>query len=108
MTSATPPTPTTLGGHPAAGHPNKAVKHQHRDNHQARRALNALRAEFERVRRPLVCASGTVLVLGNRRVVHARDAFTARYDGADRWLRKLIVSRSSTADSGEPYDRVRI
>lgn len=78
------------------------------DDYQARRALNALRAELERVRRPLVCASGTVLVLGNRKVVHARDSFTARYDGADRWLRKLIVSRSAYADSGEPYDRVRI
>lgn len=78
------------------------------DDPRAIRALDALRAELERVRRPLVGAAGTVLVLGNRKVVHARDSFTARYDGSDRWLRKLIVSRSSYADSGEPYSRVRI
>lgn len=73
-----------------------------------KRALFAFRSELDRVRRPLVTAAGTVLFLNNRRVVHARESFTARYDGTDRWLRKLIVSRDLSADGGDPFCRVRV
>ncbi|MFB9693399.1 TauD/TfdA family dioxygenase [Actinoplanes digitatis] len=79
------------------------------DDPAARRALDALAAELHRVRRPLVAAQGTLLILNNRSVAHARESFTARYDGTDRWLRKIIVSR----DPGEvrkpvSADRVRL
>ncbi|RAG83173.1 taurine catabolism dioxygenase TauD [Streptacidiphilus pinicola] len=71
------------------------------------RALARLRMELDRVRRPLVAAAGTLLILDNRSVAHARDSFTARYDGTDRWLRKIIVSRDLGADGADPTDRVR-
>jgi hypothetical protein len=63
------------------------------DDPAAERALAALHAELERVQRPIVVDQGTLLILDNRVAVHARNAFTARYDGTDRWLRKLIASR---------------
>lgn len=63
------------------------------DDQVAQRALAALLAELDRVRRPLVTAQGTLLIMDNLVAVHARESFKARYDGTDRWLRKMIVSR---------------
>lgn len=56
-------------------------------------ALDVLDAEFERVSSPVVVGQGTLLILDNKVAAHARDAFTPRYDGTDRWLRKIIVTR---------------
>ncbi|MGW4565576.1 TauD/TfdA family dioxygenase [Streptomyces sp. NPDC004561] len=75
------------------------------DDPRARLALATLHSELERVRRPLIAAAGTLLVLDNRSVVHARESFTARYDGTDRWLRKIIVSRDLPGGTG-PLQRV--
>jgi L-asparagine oxygenase len=71
-------------------------------------ALAELGTELKRVRRPHVVKQGTLLVLDNRLAVHARESFTARYDGTDRWLRKLIVStrRPAVAADGSPLGRV--
>jgi Fe(II)/alpha-ketoglutarate-dependent arginine beta-hydroxylase len=73
---------------------------------RADRALAALQAELDRVRRPMVAAQGTLLILDNRSVVHARESFSARYDGTDRWLRKIIVSRDLSGNGTEPISRV--
>jgi Fe(II)/alpha-ketoglutarate-dependent arginine beta-hydroxylase len=78
------------------------------DDPEAQCALTALLTELERVRKPLVVHAGSLLILDNRRVVHGRDSFTARHDGTDRWLRKVIVSRQSAAHGAEPIDRVRL
>jgi L-asparagine oxygenase len=82
------------------------------DDPDAQRALAALCAELERVRRPVAVAPGSLLVLDNRHVVHARESFAARYDGTDRWLRKIIVSRDlrrhSAGDNTGQLDRVRL
>ncbi len=64
------------------------------DDPAAERALDALLAELDRVRHPVVIEPGTLLVLDNHVAAHARMSFTAKYDGTDRWLRKLIVSRN--------------
>jgi L-asparagine oxygenase len=37
---------------------------------------------------------GQALLINNRKGVHARSKFTARYDGADRWLQRTYVRRS--------------
>lgn len=65
------------------------------DDPTSEKAFSALLAELERIRRPLRVTTGTLLVLDNRSVVHARDSFSPRYDGTDRWLRKMIVSESA-------------
>ena len=43
------------------------------------------------VRVPL--AAGDALLIDNYRMVHGRTPFRPRYDGTDRWLRKVTVSR---------------
>jgi L-asparagine oxygenase len=59
----------------------------------ADRALDRLMAELERVRRNVVVRPGTLLIIDNYLAVHGRTAFRSRYDGTDRWLKKLTVRR---------------
>ncbi len=63
------------------------------DDPAAERALEAVHDELDRVQRPVVVDRGTLLIIDNKVATHARKSFTARYDGTDRWLRKIIVSR---------------
>lgn len=57
------------------------------------RALGALARELERVQRSIVIEQGTLAVLDNYVAVHGRSPFQPRYDGTDRWLKRMIVSR---------------
>jgi L-asparagine oxygenase len=59
----------------------------------AARALAALTAELERVQQSVVVEQGSLLVIDNYLAVHGRQPFRARYDGTDRWLKRMIVSR---------------
>ncbi len=36
---------------------------------------------------------GEILILDNLRTVHGRTAFKARYDGTDRWMQRVLVTR---------------
>lgn len=60
----------------------------------AAEALMALHAELDRVQHSITVGAGTLLILDNHVAAHGRQSFTPRYDGTDRWLRKLIVSRN--------------
>ncbi|MDQ7809627.1 TauD/TfdA family dioxygenase [Amycolatopsis sp. A133] len=68
------------------------------DSHSesANAALLELWTEVERTSRSVVLGAGDVLVLDNRRCIHGRDSFEPRYDGTDRWLRRLNVHRHLT------------
>jgi alpha-ketoglutarate-dependent taurine dioxygenase len=63
-------------------------------NRQAAQALEALTAAIERRTRQVALAAGDVLILDNRRAVHARSRFRAYYDGRDRWLRRMHIVRA--------------
>ncbi|MGW1810677.1 TauD/TfdA family dioxygenase [Streptomyces sp. NPDC002078] len=56
-------------------------------------ALAALRTALEQVARRIRLRPGQLAVLDNRVVVHGRTAFTPRYDGRDRWLRRCYAVR---------------
>jgi len=56
-------------------------------------ALDELMAALERVQRSIVLDPGTLMIVDNAVAVHGRLPFQARYDGTDRWLKKLLVSR---------------
>jgi hypothetical protein len=51
-----------------------------------------------------VIEPGSLLVLDNRRCVHARSVFRAVFDGRDRWLQRAAVVRDLDASVG---DRLR-
>ena len=42
---------------------------------------------------PVPLAAGDVLLIDNYRMVHGRTPFRPRFDGTDRWLRKVTVTR---------------
>jgi L-asparagine oxygenase len=60
----------------------------------AEQALEELMAELERVQQDVVVGPGSLLVVDNYVAVHGRRSFPARYDGTDRWLKKITVSRN--------------
>ena len=60
----------------------------------AERALDELMDELTRVQQDVIVEPGSLLVVDNHLAVHGRRPFHARYDGTDRWLKKLTVSRN--------------
>lgn len=69
------------------------------------RALDRLVDALGAVRRDVVVEPDSVLVVNNHLAVHGRMPFTARYDGTDRWLKKLSVGlepRNGDARHGAP------
>ncbi|MEU1662000.1 guanitoxin biosynthesis L-enduracididine beta-hydroxylase GntD [Streptomyces sparsogenes] len=64
------------------------------DDIEAAAALDRLMDELRRVQREIVVGPGSLLIVDNYRAVHGRRPFTPRYDGTDRWLKKLTVSRN--------------
>lgn len=56
-------------------------------------ALGRLRDLIESSLTDVVLTPGDLLVMDNFRAVHGRAPFRARYDGTDRWLRRVYVTR---------------
>ncbi|MGL4173053.1 MAG: guanitoxin biosynthesis L-enduracididine beta-hydroxylase GntD [Actinomycetota bacterium] len=69
----------------------------------AKNALYNLMSELERVQQDVVVDQGTLLIVDNYLAVHGRKPFPVRYDGTDRWLKRMVVSRdlrkAATADT---------
>lgn len=60
-------------------------------NPMAAKALDDLNVAIEKVKRVIYLDVGQVLTLNNEQVVHGRTAFTPRYDGTDRWLKRALL-----------------
>lgn len=63
------------------------------DHPEAQEALQALCDHIEGRLSHLVLDSGDVCIIDNFRAVHGRVPFKARYDGQDRWLKRINVAR---------------
>ena len=59
---------------------------------QAEDALKQLTQAIDANLAKLVLQPGDCLLVDNYRTVHGRKAFKARYDGADRWLKRINVT----------------
>ena len=59
----------------------------------ARDALNTVSRILDGRQRQIVLDPGDVLFLDNYRAVHGRPAFRARFDGTDRWLKRINITR---------------
>lgn len=62
-------------------------------NEGARRALDKLTALIDEKLEDLVLQPGDVCFIDNFQAVHGRRAFKARFDGTDRWLKRINVTR---------------
>lgn len=59
----------------------------------AAEAVGELCAGLDRAQHPVVLRPGDAIFIDNRRVVHGRAPFRARYDGSDRWLKRINIMR---------------
>lgn len=64
-----------------------------RGDQEADEAFRVLGEQASAVVTEIALAPGEVLLIDNARCLHGRRAFQARYDGTDRWLRRLAVLR---------------
>jgi Fe(II)/alpha-ketoglutarate-dependent arginine beta-hydroxylase len=72
-------------------------------------AFDGLCAQIEQHQADVVLRPGDCVFVDNFRAVHGRRSFRARYDGTDRWLKRLNVTRNlrgSRAWRPAPDDRI--
>ena len=62
-------------------------------NTEAAGALGVLCSAIDEALRAYALRPGEVLFVDNYRAVHGRNSFQARFDGTDRWLKRLNVAR---------------
>lgn len=67
---------------------------------EAEEALEALVNEIEGNLAEEVLEPGSFLFIDNYRTVHGRKPFTARYDGKDRWLKRINITRDLRRSRG--------
>jgi Fe(II)/alpha-ketoglutarate-dependent arginine beta-hydroxylase len=60
---------------------------------QARQAYDVLRQQIDSHIESVVLGPGEILFVDNYRAVHGRRPFRARYDGTDRWLKRVSITR---------------
>jgi len=64
---------------------------------RAQVALDKFKAAVDASLKYTVLEDGDALVINNRTMIHGRVPFTPRYDGTDRWLRRVMVRDSYVA-----------
>ncbi len=62
-------------------------------NDQAQTSLDRLRRILHENMHEIELQNGEILLLDNLKTVHGRTPFKANYDGNDRWLQRLLVTR---------------
>jgi hypothetical protein len=63
------------------------------EDSMAWRALAAVVASIGASMQEVVLEAGDILMIDNYKVVHGRQPFKANYDGRDRWLKRINVTR---------------
>ncbi|MVA74107.1 TauD/TfdA family dioxygenase [Agrobacterium vitis] len=62
-------------------------------NDKSVEAYNRLVERINNSQQDVVIEQGELLLVDNHRAVHGRRSFSARYDGTDRWLKKINVTQ---------------
>jgi hypothetical protein len=62
-------------------------------DHEAAEALAALTDSLAAAERAVTLVPGDTVFIDNHLAVHGRRPFTPRYDGTDRWLKRVSVTR---------------
>jgi hypothetical protein len=71
---------------------------------QAQEALDKLLEAIKENTKEIILRTGDVLILDNSKLVHGRKSFTARYDGTDRWLLRMLVVDKMPPENQYIYD----
>jgi hypothetical protein len=75
---------------------------------EAARALEALRRAIPAAAQYVTLDSGDLLIIDNRRTLHARTAYEPRFDGTDRWLQRVSVTTDLARSAGVRTRRSRV
>ncbi|MFP5261328.1 MAG: guanitoxin biosynthesis L-enduracididine beta-hydroxylase GntD [Blastocatellia bacterium] len=67
---------------------------------EALRAFNLLTKVVDERLSEVVLQPGDILFIDNYRVVHGRKPFVAKYDGSDRWLKRINIARDLRKSRG--------
>jgi Fe(II)/alpha-ketoglutarate-dependent arginine beta-hydroxylase len=79
------------------------------DNPAAQEALETLIHALENKLEEIVLHPGDVCFLDNFKVVHGRRPFLARYDGKDRWLKRVNITRDlRKSRAARPHSESRV
>ncbi|WP_344456229.1 guanitoxin biosynthesis L-enduracididine beta-hydroxylase GntD [Actinocorallia aurantiaca] len=70
---------------------------------QAEHSLGEVIGQFDERIRDVVLGPGEMLIIDNLRAVHGRRPFKARYDGTDRWLRRINVTADLRKTEGRRF-----
>lgn len=77
------------------------------EDSEAQAALDHLTAEIRRNLQDLCLRPGDFCFLDNYKAVHGRRPMVARYDGTDRWLKRVCVTRDLRKSRAERGDKLR-
>ena len=99
-----------------SGHPEAPVLRIDRDftmasgdDTEAAEALRTVVAQLDRNTYEVVLDTGDIGFIDNRNVVHGRRPFRARYDGKDRWLKRVnVVADLRRTRSGRATSATRV
>ncbi|MGW7055065.1 TauD/TfdA family dioxygenase [Streptomyces sp. NPDC054887] len=75
---------------------------------EASEALQALSGALESVCQNIVLSPGDLVVVDNHIAAHGRTAFTPRFDGTDRWLRRCYSLRAMPRWAERMMPRARV
>ncbi|MDI6105990.1 guanitoxin biosynthesis L-enduracididine beta-hydroxylase GntD [Actinoplanes sp. NEAU-A12] len=73
------------------------------DDDAAEKALEVVIEAFEKRMQDVALGPGELLIVDNKRAVHGRRPFRARYDGTDRWLRRINISADLRRSAGRRF-----
>ncbi|WOH63873.1 TauD/TfdA family dioxygenase [Bradyrhizobium sp. BWA-3-5] len=71
-------------------------------------ALRRMQTSVKQVFNYVKLKPGDLMIVDNRRAIHARSGFSPRYDGTDRWLQRMYVRRDASVTDEERYRNERI
>lgn len=60
---------------------------------QAQELLEEVQSIIEKCTQEIILKTGDLLVIDNKKTIHGRKPFQARYDGTDRWVQRILVRK---------------
>lgn len=73
------------------------------DQHPSVTAYHKLITTMDEQLKNIALKPGEILIIDNHRAVHGRRSFTPKYDGTDRWLKKINVTLDARKSSGSRF-----
>jgi alpha-ketoglutarate-dependent taurine dioxygenase len=70
------------------------------DDEEAQTALDQLVNSIDARLSQMVLQPGDICFIDNYKAVHGRESFQAKYDGTDRWLKRINVTRDLRKSRG--------